>query len=88
MRVLYSDRALQNLEAIKAYIAQDSISAAGRMEARLLTACRNLASHSDRGRAGRRGTRELTVVRPYVIVYRATTNAIHIERIIHAARRR
>jgi addiction module RelE/StbE family toxin len=88
MRVLYSDTALQNLEAIRAYIAQDSVSEAGRMVGRLLTACRSLADLPDRGRAGRRSTRELTVVRPYVIVYRVTPDAIRIERVIHSARQR
>lgn len=89
MRLAYSDRALDDLDAIHAYIAHDSRGSADRLLARIDTACNRLSAFPRIGRVGaRRGTRELTTVWPYLIVYRVLADRISIERIIHGARRR
>lgn len=54
------------------------------MAAALFAACEELEHFPGRGRSGkRRGTRELTTVCPYVIVYRVEPDAIEILRIWH-----
>jgi toxin ParE1/3/4 len=70
MSVIYSRRALRDLDRIRAYIAQDNPHAASRMAVRLLAACDHLEQFPTRGRPGiGSGTRELTTIKPYVIVY-------------------
>jgi toxin ParE1/3/4 len=88
MKVLHSGKALQNLEAIKVYIAADNPIAADRVEARLRQTCVSLPSFANRGRNGRWGTRELTTVWPYAIIYRVRGDTVRIENIVHGARRR
>ena len=71
MPVAYTRRALRDLSNIQSYIAQDNPRAASRMAVEIVAACDRLEMFPERGRPGlRRGTRELTTVCPYVIVYR------------------
>ena len=88
-RLIFTRRALDDLDDIKSQIAQDRPMAAERFIERLADACAAPCVFPERGRAGRRrGTRELTTVWPYVIVYRVGPQAVTIERIIHGARLR
>lgn len=90
MPIGYTDRASQDLGAIYDHLsAESSPRTACRVLLEIDAACQRLADLPYRGRLGRRrGTRELTVVWPYVIVYRVRPDTISIERVIHGARRR
>jgi plasmid stabilization system protein ParE len=59
------------------------------MALRLLATCDSLADLPERGRHGLvPGTRELTTVSPYVIVYRIGQDTVEVVRIWHHARDR
>lgn len=71
MQITFSRRALRDLAAIRSFIAVDNPRAASRVAIEIVAACDRLETYPERGRPGRRrGTRELTTVWPYVIVYR------------------
>jgi plasmid stabilization system protein ParE len=84
--VRWSDPALSDLEAIRAYIAKDDPHAANRVFARLMDAGDNLEILPDRGRARDDGRRELTAVQPQVTVYRHANDIVAILRVRHGAR--
>lgn len=69
------------------YIAEDSPSAAARLDEEIERQIDMLAQHPLIGRAGRvQGTRELVIGRtPYIAVYRVKRNKIEILRILHGA---
>ena len=83
---IWTARAIHELETIKAYIAEVNPLAAQRLTLRLVAAADGLADYPDRFRASGR-TRELVVVRPYVIRYRVTADRVIILRVRHGARR-
>jgi toxin ParE1/3/4 len=71
MSVAFTRRALRDLANIESYIAKDNPRAASRMAVEIVAACDRLELFPERGRPGPRpGTRELTTVWPYVIVYK------------------
>ena len=88
MEIVWRASALNDLEAIREFIAQDSPRAA----ARVLTAIRigvdRLGRHPSLGRAGRvEGTRELIISNaPYIAAYRVGENQVRILAIIHTSR--
>ncbi len=90
MPVAFTRRALRDLAKIQAYIAQDNPNAASRMAVELVAACDRLEYFPERGRTGlRRGTRELTTVWPYVIVYKVDNRrAVEILSIWHGRQNR
>lgn len=89
MSVNFTRRALRDLGNIRTYIADDNPPAASRMAVELIAACDRLEIFPERGRPGlRRGTRELTTVWPYVIVYRISGTTIDILSIWHGAQDR
>ena len=89
MSVIFTRRALRDLASIRAYIADDNPFAASRMAIEIVAACDRLEHFPERGRPGlRRGTRELTTVWPYVIVYRVTGSNVEILAIWHGAQNR
>jgi addiction module RelE/StbE family toxin len=89
MQIRFSRRALRDLAAIRSYISRDSPSAASRVAVEIVAACDRLELHPERGRPGRRrGTRELTTVWPYVIVYRVKPGAVEIIAVWHGRRDR
>jgi toxin ParE1/3/4 len=89
MSVNFTRRALRDLANIRAYIADDNPPAASRMAVEIIAACDRLEHFPERGRPGlRRGTRELTTVWPYVIVYRAAGTNIDILAVWHGAQDR
>jgi len=88
MQVRWTSPAVQDLEEITLYIERDSESAAQTVAKTLFDAANSLDLMPSRGRLGRiPGTRELVVPGlPYIIVYRVTSEAVHIVHIYHAAR--
>jgi plasmid stabilization system protein ParE len=84
--VIWTERALNELEAIRAYIGAVKPLAAQRMAARLIAAAEDLAEYPARYRTAG-AVRELVVIRPYIIRYRITANSVVILRIRHGARR-
>lgn len=85
-QVVWTQRALADLVAIRDYIGQFSPLAAQRMAARLRSAAESLAYHPERGRRATATLRELVAVPPYVIRYYVGGGVVSIVRIRHAAR--
>jgi len=89
MEIVFSPQAIRDLRNIRDYIATDNPAAASRMAVELVAACDRLEHFPERGRPGsRRGTRELTTVWPYVIVYKITRQRIDIVSIWHGKQQR
>ncbi|MBN9592140.1 MAG: type II toxin-antitoxin system RelE/ParE family toxin [Alphaproteobacteria bacterium] len=89
MNIAFTRAARQDLIRIRNYIGTDSPQAASRMAVELIAACDRLELFPERGRPGLvEGTRELTSVWPYVIVYRIKHETIEILRIWHGAQGR
>jgi addiction module RelE/StbE family toxin len=86
-RVVWTDQALADLEEISLYIADFNPAAAARFFIRLRSAADSLAEFAERGRTSIHGTRELTLVRPYLIRYQIRGDRIEVVTIRHAARR-
>lgn len=80
--------ALADLTHIRAYIGQFNPAAAVRMAGRLLGVATELAEYPLAGRPTAKGRRELTIVPPYVVVYRVAGNRVRILRIWHGAQNR
>lgn len=89
MRIKWLKRALENLEAEAAYIAQENLQAAGECVNRILNAVQQLAQHPNIGRSGRVfGTRELAITRyPYIVPYRIKNETIEVLRVFHTSRK-
>jgi plasmid stabilization system protein ParE len=88
MPVILSPEAIEDPRHIRAYISKENPTAASRVAVQIVVACDRLDFMPNRGRLGRQpGTRELAM-RPYVIVYRVTLNAVEIVRIWHMAQSR
>ena len=90
MRVRWLRQALANPEHIGEYIAQDNPVAAQATVLEILDAVDALASNTttNRGRAGRvAGTRELVVLKNYLVPYRIRGEVIEILRVMHARQR-
>jgi addiction module RelE/StbE family toxin len=89
MPVAFSPEALTDLASIRSYIGEDNPAAASRVAIQLVAACDRLEHLPERGRPGLvPGTRELTVMWPYVIVYRVAEDGVAIIRIWHGAQDR
>jgi toxin ParE1/3/4 len=87
MTIRWTTTALRDLEALHAYIADDSDQAAAAMVEKILAGLEALQRFPEMGRRGRvAGTREL-VIAPFVLAYRAKKAAIEVVAIIHGARR-
>jgi addiction module RelE/StbE family toxin len=83
--IVWTDEAIAHLEAIVAYIAAFNPAAADRLGRRLIEAADSLTEFSDRGREAMGGTREMTIVWPYVLRYRVEAERVFILRIRHGA---
>ncbi len=88
LEVKFTRLALADLARIRAYIGTFNPAAAGRMAERLIAAAEALAEHPLRGRVTSQGRRELTIVPPYVLVYRVSGNSVRILRVWHGAQDR
>ena len=86
-RVVWSDEATENAEAIFAYVSNFSVVAARRLNRRLVEAAASLDESPERGRPWRGSLRDLVVIQPYIIRYVVTDNEVRILKIRHGAQR-
>ncbi len=88
MEIIWRQAALRDLEALRAFIAQDNPPAAARVARAIRDAVERLAEYPNLGRAGRvEGTRELIITEaPYIVAYRVANDQIRILSVIHASR--
>jgi toxin ParE1/3/4 len=88
MQVRWLNRALHNLEAEAAYIAQDNPKAARELVQHILDSVQQLSHHPQIGRAGRVfGTRELVITHyPYIVPYRIKNETVEVLRVFHTSR--
>ena len=89
MTVVWSPRAISHLAHLRAYIARDNPTAAGRVATVVLTAVERVAELPNLGRPGRvSGTRELVVPGTrYVIPYRLRGDHLEIIAVFHGRQR-
>src|SRR5690349_21514783 len=89
MEIIWRRVALNDLERIRHYIAQENPAAGARIRAMIRTAVEQLADYPNLGRSGRvEGTREFVIAgTPYIVVYRVLNNRLRILSVIHGARR-
>jgi len=87
VRVTWLDRAVEDLKAVRTYIARGSPSGAGEVAQRLRDAVKLLADYPAAGRPGRvPNTRELVVAgTPYILPYRVRSESVEILRVLHGA---
>ena len=89
MPVVFTRAARADLVRIRSYIGERNSAAASRIAVQIIAACDRLEHLPERGRPGRvPGTRELTIIWPYVIVYRIGPQAVEILRLWHGAQER
>ncbi len=90
MKIDWSPEAVEDLESIRAYVAQDSPVAATRLVLRIVLDVETQLPDSPHiGRPGRvSGTRELVISKtPYIVPYRVRGTTIQVLRVYHGARR-
>jgi toxin ParE1/3/4 len=90
MKLRWSPEAIEDLVALRAYIAADDPRAAQRVMSRIIDAAELMLPDNPRiGRPGRvSGTRELVIPRtPYILPYRIRDGVIEILRVYHSARK-
>ena len=89
MEIVWREVALNSLQRIRAYIAQDNPAAAERVRERILNAVRNLADMPNMGRPGRvEDTRELVVSgTAYVVAYTVLDDQVVIIAVQHSAQK-
>jgi toxin ParE1/3/4 len=88
MEIIWRASALNDLEAVREFTAQDNPLAAARVPTAIRDAVDRLGRHPSLGRAGRvDGTRELIIANaPYIVAYRVVENQIRILAVIHTSR--
>jgi toxin ParE1/3/4 len=90
VRVRWSAESLDDLAALRAFIASESPAGAVRIARRISEiVATTLSDNPEIGRQGRvPGTRELVVARtPFLVAYRVRADAIEVVRILHGAQR-
>lgn len=90
MDIIWSPDAIEDLVALREYIAEDNPRAAARMVQRIVDIVETLLpTQPSMGRPGRvAGTRELVIAQtPYFVPYRVTGTRIEVIRVYHSARR-
>lgn len=87
-RLEWSNRGLRDLELITDYYAKVvSTNVARQAREFIQEAAKNIASRPVLHREGKRGTRECILRKfPYTIIYRASSGAVKIVRVLHQAR--
>lgn len=89
MPLVFSPAALADLVEIRAYVGDRNPAAASRIAVQIVAACDALEHLPERGRPGLvADTREVTLIWPYVIVYRIGSGGVEIVRIWHGAQDR
>ncbi len=89
MRVRWLRKAIGNLDAEAAYLAQENPTAAAEMFEHVKTKVEALSDFPSAGRPGRvPGTRELVVERyPFLVPYRVVGDELHVLRVFHTRRK-
>jgi plasmid stabilization system protein ParE len=89
LKVVWSSRSIDQLQALREFIAKDSESSAAAIARRILDAIELLKSHPNLGRPGRiTGTRELIVPQtPFVVPYRVRAGRLELIGIFHGRQR-
>jgi toxin ParE1/3/4 len=87
MIIKWLDDAINDLQALRQYIAKDKPPAANRVAKQILKAVDLLSDQPAMGRPGRvLGTRELIISSvPYIVPYRVKNSSIEILRVLHVA---
>jgi toxin ParE1/3/4 len=87
VRVRWLDQAVEDLKAVRAYIARHNPSAAVDIAERIRNAVKILGDYPAAGRAGRvPNTRELVVTgTPFILPYRVRAETIEILRVLYGA---
>jgi toxin ParE1/3/4 len=85
--IKWLDQAVEDLKALRAYVARENPSAAAEIGRRLREAVRLLGQFPSAGRLGRvPNTRELVISgTPYILPYRVRGGNVEILRVIHGA---
>jgi toxin ParE1/3/4 len=90
VKIIWTPRALRDLEALHKHISKDSISRANEMVARILRHSAQLAEFPVSGRRvpeyTRAETREV-IERPYRVIYRVRGEAVDVLAVIHSSRK-
>lgn len=86
-RVVWSDEAIADVDAITDYVADFNLNAAKRLRQTLFDATIGLADFPLKGVAVGRGIRRWSVVYPYAIYYRIGVTDVIVLRVRHGARR-
>lgn len=83
----WSARSIENLSAIRRYIAEDNPVAADLVISSILSTAENLPEFPMLGPIGKRaGIRELVMTKyPYTLIYRLTTTKIFVVAVLHQA---
>jgi toxin ParE1/3/4 len=89
MRLIWTGRALRDIDDLRAYIGQDSPAAARRQALQIVSAAEQLTRFPESGRPGRvPGTRELVVGQtPFLVAYRAQGDVLEVLAVLHGRRR-
>jgi toxin ParE1/3/4 len=87
--IKWLDQAVEDLKALRRYIARDNSSAAADVAQRIRDATKLLGDYPAAGRPGRvPGTRELVVAgTPYLLPYRVRAESVEILRVLHGAQK-
>lgn len=88
VQVVWTRVAAENVDLIRAYIAQFDPKAAQRLAVRLIGAGESLCEFPNRGRPADDGLRELATIAPYVILYEVLDDTVNILSVIHGSQRR
>jgi toxin ParE1/3/4 len=88
MEIVWGSTALDDLEHLRAYIAEDDPAAAKRTRTTIISAIASLREAPNRGRHGRvSGTRELVIRRThYIAAYTVIGKQVRILTVLHEAR--
>ena len=83
--VVWSEKPLEDLDGIVAFIAPRDFNAAIRLQERIEQAVEPTASHPYMFRSGRvDGTREIVAHPNYIVVYRVLADMILVTAVVHA----
>ena len=87
MQIRWHEDAINDLAALRQYIAQDNPQAAQRIAGKILERVKFLKEHPMLGKAGRiHVSRELVVIgTPYTVIYLPQPDVISILRVFHQA---
>jgi plasmid stabilization system protein ParE len=86
LKIVWTDEAIEHLEAIVTYVSVYDPAAAERLGRRLIELADSLAEFPNRGRDAGDDKREMTTVWPYILRYRVEADRVIILRLRHGAR--